>query len=674
MKLSQRLWDTYDDPALFDVTLDMIRKYPDSCNDVWLTTAIGYPTMENHKKHAAMLVRAAKAFREAGVSVSLQVANTIGHGVYMCSSDCSGLVYEGSPVELLVGADGATSPYSYCPRGKHFRAYVNESLLLYADVAPDCLWFDDDFRLLNHSPATEGCFCDTCIATFNARYDAHFTRETLVEEILYGDKVWRERYLSFQREGMEEMMEESMRLFCAQSPNTVGGLQHAYTTPYVMGDLDFAFDPMKRNGAGAPWSRPGGGTYNDHNPQGIVEKGIHVAHQISRLPDYVTEIYPEIENIPHYAYGKSAEGTALETSYYFAVGATNMSYSMLKSTAEPPVYYERFMKLFAEQRPYWEKLAAANRVTRPAGFSYFTSRDAWAMDISRAQGIKALTTHVCMAANTGANRLFRDALPLTFDDRATGVYLLHPAEAKTMSMADIEKLLRERVITDGETLIELARRGVDIGVRAEMIDTMEALALYEKYTDHPVNEGERAWISSFFVGGKKECSRLYDDTGRAEILGTYTADNETPYLKKDENDNYGIAELVIETEQGGKWAVIGYQPWKGAISFARRNHLLALYDHLAKAPLCARIVTPHQAVLHPRVDENGKTVCVSVTNCSISRLIGGVLCIREPKGERFTFMSQYAAPVELKPRREGDAYYLDLPEFAAWTQGTVFCE
>lgn len=674
MRLSQRLWDTYDDEALFDVTLDMIRKYPNSCDDVWLTTAVGYPTYENHKKHAERLIKAAKRFREAGVSVSLQVANTIGHGLYMCAYDVEGLVYDGSPVEHFVGSDGATSPYSYCPRGKHFRKYVNDTLAFYADVRPDCLWFDDDFRLLNHKPANEGCFCENCIAEFNTRYGTSFTREALVEEMLHGDKVWRERYLAFQREGMEEMMDESMRLFCEKSPNTVGGLQHAYTTPYVMGDLNFAFDPMLRNGADAPWSRPGGGTYNDHDPQKIIEKGIHVAHQISRLPDYVSETFPEIENIPHYAYGKSAEGTALETSYYLAVGATNMSYSMLKSTAEPPVYYEQFMKLFDEQRSYWEKLAAANRVTRPAGFAYFTSRDAWAMDIAPDAGIKALTSHVCMAADTGANRLFRDALPLTFDDRATGVYFLHPAEAKTMSMADIEKLLTKSVITDGETLVELARRGVHIGVRAEMIETMQALSLYEKYTDHPVNGEEKMWLSSFFVGGKKECSRLYDDTGRAEVIGTYTSDYETPYLKMGEDRNCGIAELVIETKQGGKWAIIGYQPWKGAISFARRNHLLALYDYLASAPLCARMTTPHQAVLHPRVDENGKTVCVSVTNCSISRLIGGTLCIRAPKGEKFLFCSQYASPVELSARREGDAYYLDLPEFAAWTQGTVFCE
>ncbi len=668
MKLSQRLWDTHDDETLFQVTLDMIRKYPGSCDDVWLTTAIGYPTMENHKKHAAMLVRAAKAFREAGVSVSLQVANTIGHGAYMCAYDAEGLVYEGSPVELLVGADGATSPYSYCPRGKHFRAYVNESLLLYADVAPDCLWFDDDFRLLNHSPATEGCFCDDCIAEFNARYGASFTRETLVEEIVHGDKLWRERYLSFQREGLEEMMEESMRLFCEKSPSTVGGLQHAVPQPYVMGDHAPVFDAMMRTGAGAPWSRPGGGTYNDHTPLRFVWKGIDTAFQNARLPEYVTEIYPEIENIPHFAYGKTAAGTAFETSYYFAVGATNMSYSMLKSTAEPVEHYEKFMRLLGEQRPYWEKLAAANRVTHPAGLTYFVSRDAWKMDIAKDKGIEALWT----ARPLGCDEWFRAGYPIIFDERQSNVYLLHPDEAKMLSDEDIAYLLTQRVITCGETLIELRRRGVDIGVDAEIIDTFDALPLYVKYTDHSTCNGEKIWESSYFAKGRKTSCRLVDKTGRAEIIGVYTSD--TVKVDKDAFAPLGVSELVIDTKEGGKWAINAYQPWKGLVSHARRDHMLALADYIGKEPLAARTVTPHQTILHTRVDENGRTACVSVANVEIGKIEGATLAIRAPRGTTFTFSSQYLPDTVLEAKREGDDYLVTLPAMDAYTQGTVFCE
>ncbi len=668
MKLSQRLWDTHDDPALFDVTLDMIRKYPDSCNDVWLTTAIGYPSMEAHKKHAEMLVRAARSFRELGVSVSLQVANTLGHGVYMCAHDCEGLVYEGSPVEQFVGSDGTTSPYSYCPRGKHFRAYVNESLLLYADVKPDCLWFDDDFRLLNHKPANEGCFCDNCIAEFNTRYGTSFTREALVEEITHGDKLWRERYLSFQREGLEEMMEESMRLFCEKSPSTVGGLQHAVPQPYIMGDHVPVFDAMKRRGAGAPWSRPGGGTYNDHTPLRFVWKGIDIAFQNARLPDYVTEIYPEIENIPHFAYGKTAAGTAFETSYYFAVGATNMSYSMLKSTAEPVEHYEKFMRLLGEQRPYWEKLAAANRVTRPAGFTYFVSRDAWKMDIPANKGLEAL----CTARPLGCDEWFRAGYPIHFDDRADNVYLLHPDEAKLMSDKDIAYLLTQRVITCGETLIELRRRGVDIGVDAELLDTFDALPLYVKYTDHPTCNGEKIWESSFFAKGRKESCRLTDKTGRAEVIGVYTSDT----VKHDRNAfaPLGISELIVDTKEGGKWAINAYQPWKGLVSRARRDHLLALADYIGKAVMPARMLTANQAILHPRVDADGKTVCVSIANVEIGKSDEAVLAVRAPRGTTFTFSSQYLPDTVLEARREGDEYLVTIPAMDAYTQGTLFCE
>ena len=38
--------------------------------------------------------------------VSMQVANTLGHGEYSSSRDCSGLHYEGSPVGKMVDING----------------------------------------------------------------------------------------------------------------------------------------------------------------------------------------------------------------------------------------------------------------------------------------------------------------------------------------------------------------------------------------------------------------------------------------------------------------------------------------------------------------------------------------------------------------------------------------
>lgn len=128
------------------------------------------------------------------------------------------------------------------------------------------------------------------------------------------------------------------------------------------------------------------------------------------------------------------------------------------------------------------------------------------------------------------------------------------------------------------------------------------------------------------------------------------------------------------TSQGGKWALIGHEPWKGIISKARRDHLPDVADHIAKAPLCARVITPHQAILHPRTDAQSKVLCAAVTNCSIGKCEGAELLIRDPKGKKFMFVSQHLQKVELVARREGDSYIVTLPTLDARTQGTVFCD
>lgn len=669
MKLSQRLWNESSSDLFYDDVLDLILQHPGSCDDVWLTTLIGYPQKEEHHKYAQKLVGVAEKFRAAGISISLQAANTLGHGQYACAYDCSGLVYDGSPVEHMVGPDGTVAQLSFCPRGRHFRAYICETLAYYAPIKPDILWIDDDFRLLNHKPVDHGCFCDNCISLFNTRYGTNFTREALVEQILHGDLVWRERYLKFQREGMEEMMQEMMQTLAALSPGFVGGLQHAAPGGYIMGDHGYGFDPMYRVTGKAPVSRPGGGTYNDHTPHRFIEKGIHVAFQNARLPDYVKDVYPEVENIPHYAYGKTAEGTALETAYYLACGANNMSYSMLKY-AEPIGHYGKFLQLLAAQRPYFERLARTNEQSAPSGLCYYTSHKSWQKCLEKGEGFAKLQG----GAPMDGDQLFRDAFPITFDTKRDNVYLLHPTEAKQLAQEDIDYLLGQRVITDGESLLALAARGVDIGVDARLLDPFESLAIYQLYTSHAVNAGERKWKSSYFARGKKESCLFLDRTGKAEVLGYYASDTLKAPLCEDAAYPMGIAELVITTPQGGRWALLGYEPWKGIISKARRDHLLDVADYVAKAPVCARVLTPHQAILHPRVDAQGKTLCATVTNCSIAKCEGAELLIRNPKGEKFVFVAQYLAAQELPARREGEAFVVTLPTLDPWTQGTVFCE
>ena len=67
MKLSQRLWNESSSDLFYDDVLDLILQHPGSCDDVWLTTLIGYPQKEEHHKYAQKLVGIAEKFRAAGI-------------------------------------------------------------------------------------------------------------------------------------------------------------------------------------------------------------------------------------------------------------------------------------------------------------------------------------------------------------------------------------------------------------------------------------------------------------------------------------------------------------------------------------------------------------------------------------------------------------------------------
>ena len=84
------------------------------------------------------------------------------------------------------------------------------------------------------------------------------------------------------------------------------------------------------------------------------------------------------------------------------------------------------------------------------------------------------------------------------------------------------------------------------------------------------------------------------------------------------------------------------------------------------------MLTPAQAVLLPRKNNDGKTVCVSVTNCTIGKSGELELLIRNPRSESFKFISQYNGECDLAFDRCGDDYIVKLPSLDPWSVGTVF--
>ena len=651
---------------------------PGSCDEVWLATDYGFPSQDIHAQSARMLRLSAEKLRQAGLKVSLQISNTVGHGQYMSSRDCSGLVYPGSPVEKMVGHDGTVSDYCFCWRGKNFLEYTLEYIGAYVrEIQPDTVWIDDDLRADNHFPVNYGCFCDDCISLFNRQYGCDFSREKLVEQISFGNIVWREKYMEFTKQGLSLFTERICKVVHENSPNTRMGYQFAPYNLYTGFDYSYIMEPMYRVTGIKPVVRPGGGMYNDHTPWWFVIKAENMSWQSMQLPEYVDEICPEIENLPDVVYGKSIGGTCFETSYYFASGAHSMSYAMLMADYEPMQWHSQMLSAFASHRPFWEKLSEANKGTMEAGWIAAFPDKAYLRKCS------APFEYVLQNMNF-ANELRFLGISIAVrkvsrDDES--VRLLSAENASAMSSNEINELLTLPVITDAAALDVLIARGFSLPVSVKNIDISR---FGERFLKHPVNGSKagRTW------GGPLALDRGYcvliEDYNLSEPLGEYIRPvPSTDGIRKSEacfiEDKQALSSCIFTTEYGAKWAVFAFDMWHRTLSSEKRNQYLDASEYISGKRQVAELATPFQATCQARCYPDGSLSHVSITNCTVAN--SGPVEIRvlrssvKENNKAVLMIGQYVKPCELKLEKveaEKDLLKVTIPDVHPWSVVTLF--
>ena len=308
--LTQRLgnFNQIDDDFITKI-IEVIKNNPGSCDEVWFTSKSGFPKFEVHEGIADKIFAQAEKFKKAGVRVSLQIQSTLGHGQYMQTQDNTGLLYDGSDVEHLVGHDGTVAEYCFCWRGEIFKKYTLDVCRIYAKIKPHTVWIDDDFRAIHHNPVEYGCFCDSCMKKFNEKYGTDYDRDGLVYEINYGDIQVREKFIEFTKEGLYNLMLEISKTVCEVSPDSHMGYQYCAHGGYTGFGVGYIFDAMHKGSGKTPKSRPGGGVYAAHDPNEVLIKARFIDWANFMLPDENIEKRPEIENLPDIVYGKSIQNT-----------------------------------------------------------------------------------------------------------------------------------------------------------------------------------------------------------------------------------------------------------------------------------------------------------------------------------------------------------------------------
>ena len=645
--------------------INMAEKYPKSFDEVWVTTLTGFPSLSKHEECAKWFQKFAKELQKKGKKVSLQLANSIGHGDFIgLEYDCSALA-DNPEVQRLVGDDGTIAKYSWCWNGKAFREYTYQEVATYAKIVqPDKFWIDDDFRAANHAPVNFGCFCPDCIRTFNELHGANFDRESLLNAIFDEDLTWRERWIAFIKDGLKTFMRGLCEAVHSVSPETEFGFQNGANGAYTGYGHKYLFDEMKAVSGKNPHFRAGGGFYDDHNPNLVLAKGVQIAYQHSFLP-YYGVLSPEIECTPNTAYGKTVAGILLETSHYLALGGHDMTYNAMDDIWDPFEWHEKKFQAFEKMRPYWEKLGQVSKETKADGLRYVVSKKAYNKPLKKSDGIKMLTEEYYLCAY----ELLRDGFPIVYDETEGGVCLLHPNIAAILSPEEVENLKKCKVITCGESIRILNERGFDVCFDATIIPHNEQEAIHEVYEKNALNGTIKdKFVESHYTGGRfvsHSLSNLPDDT---MVLGRYKHN-----FSEENVLNQSVATAIIRMPEGGKWAVFGYSLWKVIKTISERERILNVYDFLSdKAP--ARILSTEQAALNIRRDEEGLVRAVSLTNCSIAVQENLEVFIKKPFAKEAVFWGQYEPKQDLIVKEVNDGVIVTIPKLSPWSVGTVFFE
>ncbi|MEG1441537.1 MAG: hypothetical protein RSC29_02635 [Oscillospiraceae bacterium] len=651
-----RLNEQHKNSGEIDELLENISAVPGACDEIWLASDYGFPPINIIEESSKSMVIAAEKMRRKGLTVSLQISNTIGHGEYAKYRNCEGLVYKNSPVVNLVDSSGVKCDYAFCYNDKYFLDYIYKYVNEFSRCKPYCVWVDDDLRPTNHYPVKIGCFCDSCIEKFNVLYNEKFTRESLVYEINFGDTIWRKRYSNFVKTGISNLAETITKAVMNISPESFMGYQYS-TTNFTGTGVEYILDKFYEGSGKPPKVRPGGGFYDDHRPYEMVDKALYLQYQNAITPNYVSEKCAEIENTPDVSFGKTIYSTCLESSLYLACGNNSLSYATLMNVYEPMVWHKQMFEMFAQHRPYWERIISHNNNASNGGICLYTSKNSY---------LKPSTVEFDWIKQhwNEANEMLRVGMPLCYDEKFGCGYLISENIVDCLQDDDIEYLLEKNVVLDSGAFHKIINRGFGdcVSATTKKFDYSQCC---EVFSNHAVNHGfEGKQWRGLNLTGSTESYLICDKDGTTEEV--------SHFVKNLDNSLQGCINAIVKTYKNSKWAVMGYGLWNGILSFDKRNQILNVIDYISENKMPVLLKSRNQVAVFPQVDDLGSVVSVSLLNCSIEDAFDMPFHIRNARGTIFTNYNAFENETRLKCTVNSNESIVTVPSIKAWHITTIF--
>ncbi|HZG55038.1 hypothetical protein [Paenibacillus sp.] len=317
----------------------------------------GHLTLEETKPWMDVVAKGKARLDAIGVTTSLNPWTSL------LGADRGRTLRPSQRFRLMVDPYGRSATAQACPLCEDFRGYLAEIYACYAELKPDTIWVEDDFRFHNHAPLEwGGCFCDAHMALFAERAGVpSLDRASFVRAVTAPGEPhpYRRVWLDANREALVGLAGVIASAVHRVSRETRLGLMTSCPDIHAAEGRDWRGIFEAFGGGRKPAAiRPHLPAYTEDSGYKYWWRFNAVSRPTAALVPSETPIYPELENYPYTLYSKSAAFQRFQTETALLLGSAGITMNILEMGGNGTYPAERPEGWMRETKPYLNAVAS----------------------------------------------------------------------------------------------------------------------------------------------------------------------------------------------------------------------------------------------------------------------------------------------------------------------------
>ncbi len=449
--------------SLNSITKDNIGVYIDSMKasgvERVFLCGIGEVYIENRRvwSNPESIQFAINTLKAEGFEVGVWIGG-FGHGVVLKHEEKSLALYDKFTPLTAIG--GETTKHGLCPYDNNFTAAYAEGVRRLAEMGPDLIMLDDDFRLSLRANFYFGCFCENHLKEYYRRLGEEIPRDA-IERLIYtgGKNKYRDTFRGLMRDTLLDFAKTLRDTVDSVNPSIRLG---ACTNPENWDSNGTDVIEIARTFAGKnkPITRVCGAPYKDINVIPMVD---NARVQFKLLRDAGVEAMAEGDVYPRPRYNVPSKQLELYDLLLIAGNEGDGILNYVYDYNTKPEYETGYADRYIHNAPLRQQIAELVAGKKTIGVEVFQTHkliENWDFPQELIDQIARRVTNACLA--TSRELLSKNTVPITFDKSDYPLFIA----GENAKYIDLDALKRGAVL-DIKAADILSRRGIDTGFVSE---------------------------------------------------------------------------------------------------------------------------------------------------------------------------------------------------------------